>query len=313
MTQWLVDYETIIGNRGVTYRLMGQYAEAVADFNKAIEINSMNSQAIAQRGNTYRLMERYLEALADFDRAIELDPKNKWAIAQRGQTHYLTYQHECAFRDFDTATKLDDKDHWNVRKRGEVNLLLGNHEKALQDFESSLQLDADNHWTFYERSLAYRTLQQVEKAESDIQQAIQLAQQGSEAKPQDCQKIFNLAIYHLTAGDMSKAKHLCQDALDKESPIRRIKEAIRDLDDLLTVLPNFPNAEELRRLSKICLSSTVSNDKGFSRKLSMLFLEANTVRIDTYDIAATLRLFIQLFLPYTPDSSSASSSNICSI
>ena len=255
------EYRWAIAQRGRTYRLMERYSEAIVDFDYAVELDPEYKWAIAQRGKTYQLMEQYSEAIADFGRAVELDPEYEWAIAQRGQTHYLTDQHECAFRDFDIATKLDDKDHWNVRKRGEVNLLLGNHEKALQDFESSLQLDADNNWTFYERSLAYRTLQRVEKAESDIQQAIQLAQQNYEEKPQDYH-IFNLAIYHLTAGDISKAKHLYQDALDKASSIRIIKEAIRDLDDLLAVLPNFPNAEELRSYLQSALAARLVMTKG---------------------------------------------------
>jgi tetratricopeptide (TPR) repeat protein len=41
---------------------------------------------LAYRGETYQAMERYEEALADFNRAIELDPDLDWAIADRGET-----------------------------------------------------------------------------------------------------------------------------------------------------------------------------------------------------------------------------------
>ena len=34
-------------------------------------------------------MRQYPEALADFNRAIELDPYNAWAIGGRGQTYQL--------------------------------------------------------------------------------------------------------------------------------------------------------------------------------------------------------------------------------
>ncbi len=54
---------------------MGEYDEALADFDRAIELDEKYAWAIARRGETYRLMGKYAEALADFDRAIELDEK----------------------------------------------------------------------------------------------------------------------------------------------------------------------------------------------------------------------------------------------
>ena len=71
----------------MTYREMGRYEEALADFSRAIELDPGNAWAIAVRGETYREMERYEEALADLNRAIELDPGDGWAIAHRGETY----------------------------------------------------------------------------------------------------------------------------------------------------------------------------------------------------------------------------------
>ncbi len=95
------------------------------------------------------------------------------------------------------------------------------------------------------RSLTYRSLPQPENAKADIERAIKLAQQDYEARPVDHQNVFNLAIYHLTAGDVGQAKHLYQDVLEKASSAKLIKEAIRNIEDLLTVLPNFPHAQDL--------------------------------------------------------------------
>ena len=43
--------------------------------------------AIAERGETYLLMDRHEEALADLNRAIDLDDEDPWAIAERGATY----------------------------------------------------------------------------------------------------------------------------------------------------------------------------------------------------------------------------------
>ncbi len=42
--------------------------------NQVIEIDSNNAQAIAHRGQSYFRLQRYQEAIADFNRAIEIEP-----------------------------------------------------------------------------------------------------------------------------------------------------------------------------------------------------------------------------------------------
>ncbi|MGB3300054.1 MAG: hypothetical protein WBA76_17465, partial [Phormidesmis sp.] len=211
-----------------------------------IELDSENEWVIARRGYAYQLMEHYPEALTDFTRAIELDSENEWVIAERGQTHYLNHTYKQAREDFNRAVELNSKDYWHVRKRGEVDLLLGNYNQALQDFELSIELNSNIDWTFYMRSLAHTALKQTENAKADIEQAINLAHKDYEANPQNCRNIFNLAIYHLTAGNVEQSNHLYQEALNKGPSTKLIKAVIRDLEDLLTVLPNFPNAELMR-------------------------------------------------------------------
>jgi hypothetical protein len=45
---------------------MQRYEKALADLNRAIELDPADALDIASRGDTYRRMERYDEALADF-------------------------------------------------------------------------------------------------------------------------------------------------------------------------------------------------------------------------------------------------------
>ena len=100
--------------RGEVYRLNKDLEKALADFDRAIDLDPKYTWAIARRGQTYRLMERYPEALADFDRAIDLDPKYKWAIASRGETYRLMERYPEALADFDRAIDLDPKYTWAV-------------------------------------------------------------------------------------------------------------------------------------------------------------------------------------------------------
>jgi tetratricopeptide (TPR) repeat protein len=48
------------------------YDQALADYNRAIELNPSHSWVIAGRGHTYLVMRRYGKALADLKRGLKL-------------------------------------------------------------------------------------------------------------------------------------------------------------------------------------------------------------------------------------------------
>ena len=68
---------------------MGMNAQALADFDRAIELDDKDTSYLSSRGHIYCLMGKYPEALADFDRAIELDETYDWAVARRVETPRL--------------------------------------------------------------------------------------------------------------------------------------------------------------------------------------------------------------------------------
>jgi tetratricopeptide (TPR) repeat protein len=86
---------------------MQRYDEALADLNRAIELDPSYAWAIGRRGETYQDLERYDEALADLNRAIELDPSYAWAIGHRGETYQDLERYDEALADFNRAIELD--------------------------------------------------------------------------------------------------------------------------------------------------------------------------------------------------------------
>ena len=59
-------------NRGIGYYDKGDYDRAIADYDKAIELNPKLAPAYNDRGNVYSAKGDYDRAIADFDKAIEL-------------------------------------------------------------------------------------------------------------------------------------------------------------------------------------------------------------------------------------------------
>ena len=67
-------YAVAYNNRGNVYRNLGQYQQAIADYDKAIELNPNDAVAHNNRGHAYADQGQYQQTIADFDKAIELDP-----------------------------------------------------------------------------------------------------------------------------------------------------------------------------------------------------------------------------------------------
>ena len=61
-------------NRGVAKAQLKEYSEAIADYDKAIELDPNFAEAYYARGLTYRELGKEEEAKKDFKKAQELDP-----------------------------------------------------------------------------------------------------------------------------------------------------------------------------------------------------------------------------------------------
>jgi tetratricopeptide (TPR) repeat protein len=73
------DRKKTLVNRGVIYNRRGDFNEALADFNAAIEIDDDIAEAYLNRGNTWFYASRYDDALADYEKALDLDVAKPWA------------------------------------------------------------------------------------------------------------------------------------------------------------------------------------------------------------------------------------------
>src|SRR5262249_39387291 len=93
--------------RGVALSNQGQYAAALTDFSRAIEIDPRFGRAYHHRGYAHAALKQHDRAIADFDRAIALDPRFAAAHSNRGLAFAACGQHDRAIADFDAALRLE--------------------------------------------------------------------------------------------------------------------------------------------------------------------------------------------------------------
>jgi tetratricopeptide (TPR) repeat protein/DNA-directed RNA polymerase subunit RPC12/RpoP len=96
-------------NRGTAKETKGDLDGAIADYNRAIELDPKLAQAYNNRGRCKEAKGDLDAAIADHNRAIELDPTYASAYNQRGNAKEAKGDPDGAIADYNRAIELDPK------------------------------------------------------------------------------------------------------------------------------------------------------------------------------------------------------------
>ncbi len=94
------------GNR---YSRNGSYESAIADYNKAIELDPAFADAHYDRGYSFYEMGRLEEAVRDSSRAIELNPDDDRYYALRSVVYLFSDQMDLAQADEEMCEELRNR------------------------------------------------------------------------------------------------------------------------------------------------------------------------------------------------------------
>jgi tetratricopeptide (TPR) repeat protein len=162
--------------------LKKDYARAIAEYNRAVELNPGAAGLYHDRGITFATRGEYDQALADLSRALEIDPLYKMAYFYRGNAYADTQRVDEAIADYRKVIEIDPQFINAYLNRG--SLLFSEKEKpqeALADFSAVISIDSKNSDAFYNRGVVYASLSDFEKAIGDFTIAYLLDPRNSDA------------------------------------------------------------------------------------------------------------------------------------
>jgi tetratricopeptide (TPR) repeat protein len=110
--QWL--------NEGDSHFASMQYEQAIADYDRALQLDPQYAEAYHKRALAYFALNKYEQAIVDYDRALQLDPQNAQAFLGRGNVYRDLKQYEQAIADYDRVLILNPKYAWAKLMREEA-------------------------------------------------------------------------------------------------------------------------------------------------------------------------------------------------
>jgi tetratricopeptide (TPR) repeat protein len=138
---------------GNAFAAKGEWENAIAAYNKAIQDDRGCGLAYSNRGAAYCALGHYDQGIADCTDAIRLGERA--ALRKRGLCYYKKGALDKAMRDLDGAIRFDRKDVVAYTYRGMVSAGLGDYDKSISDYDVAIRLDGTFALAYNNRGSAW--------------------------------------------------------------------------------------------------------------------------------------------------------------
>jgi tetratricopeptide (TPR) repeat protein len=131
-------------NRAVALQVLEEFEQSAEDLNRVIAGQPTDAQAYFFRGIAFDELEQYDAAMSDYDKTLVLDPTFVEAYIYRAELLLLMNKEEAALYDYNIALTMIDQDYPDLDlilfNRGLAKFHLGDKPGACQDWKQSKQL-----------------------------------------------------------------------------------------------------------------------------------------------------------------------------
>jgi tetratricopeptide (TPR) repeat protein len=153
-----IDYKQsrsmIYSSCGIAKYLLGNIKGSIADYNKAIEINSNSFENYYNRGLSKYCLRDNNGAIQDFKKAIEINPFYNEAFFNMGKSKAILGRNKEAISDFDKVIEIDSN-YTNIYfVRGFAKNALSDYKGAISDYNKAIEINPNDAPSYYQRGNA---------------------------------------------------------------------------------------------------------------------------------------------------------------
>jgi tetratricopeptide (TPR) repeat protein len=134
----------VYNNLGYDYSQMNNEAQAVPQYDKALELDPTYAQAAFNRAYSYGRLGQYQKAIDDVNLALKLNfSDTALAYNNRGWYYQQLNDNDQAMADYDQALTTDPNYGLALRNRGSLFGIEGNYQKGIADYDLAIQIEPD--------------------------------------------------------------------------------------------------------------------------------------------------------------------------
>jgi len=172
-----VDYS----NKGVSLVALGRPAEALACYERALEINPRDARVRSNKGNALGKLGRPDEALACYERALEISPRYAEAWCSKGVALGLLGRFAEALTCCERALEINPRYAEAWSNKGNALAGLARPDEALACHERALEINPRHPEAWYIRGVALANLGRHEEALTCYERALEINPRYAEA------------------------------------------------------------------------------------------------------------------------------------
>ena len=163
-------------SRGIHLIETGKPQLALADFNKALELDSAYPEIYLNRGNAFFDLNIYDSAVADYTKSIKSDKADpSKAYINRAKANSALGKFDWALKDYTMALKHKPEDVYAVYSdRGIVFAQLGLLDEAIADFRNALEINPRSRIAYENLQYAQMLKQKTAEINTDTTKAPEL-------------------------------------------------------------------------------------------------------------------------------------------
>lgn len=146
-----IEYYTIANGKNMSEKVfqkisnchykLGNYEDALANINQALNMDSTDVSFLAQKANIYYENGDAKAAVAEWDKVLSIQPEYGFGYYRRGWFKELSGDLEGGLEDLSMAIVLEPKEPYFYETRGDLYVKLGKRDLAVADFKKVVELE----------------------------------------------------------------------------------------------------------------------------------------------------------------------------
>jgi tetratricopeptide (TPR) repeat protein len=169
-------------NLGLALFQKGQVDDAIAQYQKAVEIYPNYVAAHYNLGNALLQKGQLDTALAQYEKAVEIDPNDAAAHINLGNAFFQKQQLDEAVAQFQKAVEINPNDAEAQYNLGNALFQKGQLDEAVAQFQKALKIDPNSFATHYNLGGAFYQKGQLDEAITQFQEVLRLKPDFSPAQ-----------------------------------------------------------------------------------------------------------------------------------